>query len=235
MADSTNSPRTLAIDIGGTGLKMMTLGPKGEPLNERDRQLTPEVPTPGAVLAVLETMIASQPEFDRVSVGFPGVVHSGVTETAVNLHPDWRDYDLASSLERLTGKPTHAANDADVQGLAVIESVGVDLVITLGTGIGSALYVNGQSVSNLELAHHPFRKNKTYEEYLGNAARESMGKAKWNKRLKQAIALLDRTFNYRVLYLGGGNTDKIRFKLLPNVKVVPNVAGLLGGIRLWKS
>jgi polyphosphate glucokinase len=235
MADSTKSPHTLAIDIGGTGLKMMTLGPNGEPLNERHRQHTPEVPTPGAVLAVLETMIASQPEFDRVSVGFPGVVHSGVTETAVNLHPDWRDYDLAASLERLTGKPTHVANDADVQGLAVIESVGVELVITLGTGIGSALYVNGQSVSNLELAHHPFRKDKTYEQCLGNAALQSQGKTKWNRRLEQAIALLDRTINYRMLYLGGGNTKKIKIELPTNVQMVPNVAGLLGGIRLWKT
>ncbi len=235
MADSTKSPRTLAIDIGGTGLKMMTLGPQGEPLNERDRQLTPEVPTPGAVLAVLETMIATQPEFDRVSVGFPGVVHNGVTETAVNLHPDWVGFELSASLEKLTGKATHAANDADVQGLAVIQGVGVELVITLGTGLGSALYVDGKSVSNLELAHHLFRKDKTYEQCLGNAALQSQGKTKWNRRLEQAIALLDRTFNYRMLYLGGGNTKKIQIELPTNAQMVPNVAGLLGGIRLWKT
>ena len=235
MGRPTNSLRTLAIDIGGTGLKMMTLDLRGEPLNARDRRLTPEMPTPGAVLAVLEAMIAAQPEFDRVSVGFPGVVSGGVVQTAVNLHPDWIGYELEAALQALTGKPTQVVNDADMHGLGVIESAGVELVITLGTGIGSALYVDGKSVGNLELGHHPFRKDKTYEQCLGNAALEAWGAKKWNRRLGEALALWSFTFNYRVLYLGGGNTRKIRIELPENVKIVPNVAGLLGGIRLWAA
>ena len=235
MGRPTNSLRTLAIDIGGTGLKMMTLDPRGEPLNARDRRLTPEMPTPGAVLAVLEAMIAAQPEFDRVSVGFPGVVSGGVTQTAVNLHPDWIGYELEAALQALAGKPTQVVNDADMHGLGVIESAGVELVIILGTGIGSALYVDGKSVDNLELGHHPFRKDKTYEQCLGNAALEAWGAKKWNRRLGEALALWSFTFNYRVLYLGGGNTRKIRIELPENVKIVPNVAGLLGGIRLWAA
>ena len=235
MGRPTNSLRTLAIDIGGTGLKMMTLDLRGEPLNARDRRLTPEMPTPGAVLAVLEAMIAAQPEFDRVSVGFPGVVSGGVVQTAVNLHPDWIGYELEAALQALTGKPTQVVNDADMHGLGVIESAGVELVIILGTGIGSALYVDGKSVGNLELGHHPFRKDKTYEQCLGNAALEAWGAKKWNRRLGEALALWSFTFNYRVLYLGGGNTRKIRIELPENVKIVPNVAGLLGGIRLWAA
>ena len=235
MGRPTNSLRTLAIDIGGTGLKMMTLDLRGEPLNARDRRLTPEMPTPGAVLAVLEAMIAAQPEFDRVSVGFPGVVSGGVTQTAVNLHPDWIGYELEAALQALTGKPTQVVNDADMHGLGVIESAGVELVIILGTGIGSALYVDGKSVGNLELGHHPFRKEKTYEQCLGNAALEAWGAKKWNRRLGEALALWSFTFNYRMLYLGGGNTRKIRIELPENVKIVPNVAGLLGGIRLWAA
>ncbi len=233
MGRPTSFPRTLAIDIGGTGLKMMTLGPRGEPLNARARRLTPQPPTPGAVLAALEAMIAAQPEFDRVSVGFPGVVRDGVAWTAVNLHPDWIGYELAAALRTLTGKPTQAVNDADMQGLGVIESAGVELVITLGTGVGSALYVDGKSVGNLELGHHPFRKDKTYEQCLGNAALQAKGTKKWNRRLEEALALWSFTFNYRLLYLGGGNTSKIRIELPENARIVPNVAGLLGGIRLW--
>ena len=223
------------IDIGGTGLKMMTLDPRGNSLNERARRITPQTPAPGAVLAVLKSMIASQPEFDRVSVGFPGVVRDGVTETAPNLHPDWVGYELVASLQALTGKATRAVNDADMHGLGAIESSGVELVIVMGTGIGSALYVDGKSVGNLELGHHPFRKGKTYEQCLGNAALQAEGTRKWNRRLDDALALWSRTFNYRLLYLGGGNTDKIRIALPPNVRIVPDVAGLLGGIRLWEG
>lgn len=212
---------------------MMMLGPRGEPLNDRDRQLTPEIPTPDAVLAVIRSMIAAQPEFDRVSVGFPGVVRDGITETAVNLHTDWIGYNLAASIEEIARKPVRVANDADVQGLGVIEGAGVELVLTLGTGLGSALYVDGKSVGNLEMGQHPFRKRKTYEQYLGAAALKARGKTKWNRDLQEAIALLGRIFYYRVLYLGGGNTKKIQGELPPNVKIVSNAAGLLGGIRLW--
>lgn len=228
-------PRTLAIDIGGSGLKMLLLGPLGEPLNDRLRRPTPESATPGAILAELSEMIALQPTFDRIAAGFPGVVDNGVTLTAANLHPDWIGFDLAGALHALTGKPTRLANDADVQGLAVIEGVGVELVLTLGTGLGSALYTDCRLVPNLEIAHHVFRKNRTYEEYLGNAARKRGGTAKWNVRLAEALALLRRTFNFRHLYLGGGNTRKIRLELPEYVSIVPNVAGLIGGIRLWDS
>lgn len=235
MSRATNRPATLAIDIGGTGLKMMTLDPRGKPLNGRARRLTPQTPTPGAVLAVLETMIPSQPEFDRVSVGFPGVVRDGVTETAPNLHPDWVGYGLAAALQELTGKATRAINDADMHGLGAIEGAGVELVMILGTGVGSALYADGKLAGNLELGHHPFRGDKTYEQCLGNAALQAAGPEKWNRRLGDAVALWSRTVNYRMLYLGGGNTGNIRIEMPPNVKIIPNEAVLLGGIRLWKD
>ncbi len=228
-------PRTLAIDIGGAGLKMMTLDPRGKPLNERKRRRTPKAPTPSAVLDVLRQMIAKQPRFDRIAVGFPGVVVDGVTLTAANLHQDWIGFDLDAALEDITGKPVRLANDADVQGLAVIEGFGVELVLTLVTGLGSALYVDCRLVPNLEIAHHVFRKGKTYEEYLGGSVLERAGNTKWNARLQVAMELLQRTFNYRRLYLGGGNARCIRFALPENVSIVSNMAGLLGGIRLWDA
>ncbi len=231
-----SGPRTLAIDIGGTGLKVMVLGPDGVPLNERHRERTPSPSTPLEVLPVLERMIAAQPEFDRVAAGFPGVVSSGVTRTAPNLHQDWVGFDFVGALESMTGVPARVANDADVQGLAVIEGVGVELVLTLGTGLGSALYVDCKLVPNLELAHHVFRKGSTYEQLLGNAALERLGRKQWSRHLEEAVRQLAATFNYQKLFIGGGNSRKAARADLPsNACVVSNIAGLLGCIHLWKS
>ena len=232
---ATSHPRTLAIDIGGSGLKMLTLGPAGELASARLRCRTPRPALPRDVLSVLAGMAVTRPDFDRVAVGFPGVIRDGVTLTAANLHADWVGFDLASALSEITGKPVRVANDADVQGLAVIEGVGVEFVLTLGTGLGSALYVDGALVPNLEIAHHVFRKNRTYEEYLGLKALKRHRKAKWNRLLRKAVDQLARTFNYRRLYIGGGNAKKVRKGLPENVQIVSNVAGLLGCIRLWDA
>jgi polyphosphate glucokinase len=178
-------------------------------------------------------MAAEIGQYDRVSVGFPGVIVDGVTETAVNLHDDWAGFNLKTALGELLKKPVRVANDADVQGSAVVEGKGVELVLTLGTGIGSALFVDGKLVPNLELGHHSFERDKTYEQRMGDAELKKKGKDTWNERLQRAIEDLDRVFNYRVLYLGGGNAKKINFELPENVRIVPNVAGILGGIRLW--
>ncbi len=231
----TRRPRTLSIDIGGSGCKALVLDPAGNPVTERVRIKTPASPTPASVLEVLEKLAAQCGEFDRVSVGFPGVVVDGEIRTAVNLHPDWAGVNLARELEGRLGKPVRVANDADIQGLGVIEGRGVELVLTLGTGVGAALFTDGRLAPNLELGYHPFRKGKTYEEILGEGSLKRRGAAWWSRRLEEAVDLLDRIFNYRMLYLGGGNAKKIRFQLRPNVKVVPNMAGLLGGIALWRE
>ncbi|MBW4465838.1 MAG: ROK family protein [Pegethrix bostrychoides GSE-TBD4-15B] len=234
LATETLAIATLAVDIGGSGIKVMVLDHQGNPLSERDRIDTPAVPTPEAVLEILQQLAAGK-TFDRVSVGFPGVVRRGVTETAANLHPDWIGFDLAGALIQQLGKPVRVANDADIQGLGAVAGEGVELVITLGTGIGAAMFLNGRLIPNLELGHHPFRKGETYEEQLGRAALDEIGKRRWNNRLERAVDLLERIFNYDSLYLGGGNTKKIDFVLPVNVKIVPNVTGLLGGIALWKD
>lgn len=223
---------TLAVDIGGSGIKVMVLDSKGNPLSDRQRLKTPHPAKPKKVMETILTL-AKQQQYDRVSVGFPGVVQNGVIKTAVNLDEDWLQHDLAQSLAELLGKPVKVANDADIQGFGAISGMGVELVLTLGTGFGSALFVNGKLVPNLEMGHHPFRKGETYEEQLGRAALEKEGKKKWNARLKTAIANLDHLFNYDTLYIGGGETKNIKFDLPANAKIIPNVSGLLGGIKLW--
>lgn len=226
--------RTLAVDIGGSGIKVMVLDVEGNPLSDRQRLKTPNPAKPQAVIDTILTL-AKEQEYDRVSVGFPGVVQSGVIKTAVNLHDEWLQYDLATSLSELLSKPVKVANDADIQGLAAISGNGVELVITLGTGFGSALFVEGKLVPNLEMGHHPFRKRETYEQQLGRAALEKHGGKKWNVRLETAIAHLEHLFNYNTLYIGGGETKQIKFNLPANAKIIPNVTGLLGGIKLWTN
>lgn len=226
--------QTLAVDIGGSGIKVMLLDAQGNPLTERDRLDTPQPATPEAVLATI-VELASDKTFDRVSVGFPGVIKAGVTKTAANLHPDWIDFALHRTLAETLNRPVRVINDADMQGLGAIAGSGVELVITLGTGVGSALFLEGSLVPNLELGHHPFRKGETYEQQLGRAALDEVGKKRWNDRLEKAIATLNTLFSYDCLYIGGGNAKKVELALSEQVKIIPNISGLLGGIRLWNS
>ena len=135
--------------------------------------------------------------------------------------------------------PTKVANDADVQGAAVVAGQGLELVITLGTGFGTAVFMDGQMLPHLELAHQPFRKEQTYNEQLGEQARKKEGDKHWNHRVRQAIASLDALFFFDHLYIGGGNARKVdRDELgdvLERVTVVDNTAGILGGVKLWEG
>ena len=229
------TPRTLAVDIGGSGIKAIVLDAAGKPLTDRARVATPRPATPRAVIAAIGGLAKGQGDFDRVSVGFPGVVRRGVTETAWNLHPKWIGVDLAKTLGKLLRRPVRAANDADVQGSGVVAGRGVELVITLGTGFGSALFVDGRLAPNLQLAHHLLRKRRTFEDDLGQEALKKAGKKRWNRRLERAIRDLESMFNYDALWIGGGNAEKVHLDLPDNVRIVPNIEGLLGGIALWRD
>jgi polyphosphate glucokinase len=229
------STRTLCIDIGGTGLKALVLDSDGAPRTERVRVDTPRPATPDAILHALWPLIEPLGHFDRVSVGFPGVVIDGVTMTAPNLDVAWREFPLAKRLADATRRPVRVLNDAGVQGYGVIEGRGVEMVLTLGTGMGCALFMDGRYVPNLELAHHPFRGGKTYEEYVGGKALHKVGKKQWNKRVARVLAQIDPIWNPRHIYVGGGNAKHVRLTLPSHVTLTPNVAGLLGGIALWND
>jgi polyphosphate glucokinase len=228
-------PRTLAIDIGGTGLKALVLDRAGRPITDRQRVETPRPATPRAVLGALWGLIATLGPFDRVSAGFPGVVFAGVVKTAPNLDPAWQGVRLAARFEQRLGKPARVVNDAGMQGFGVIEGHGLEMVLTLGTGLGCALFYEGTYIPNLELAHHPFRHDKTYEQYLGDLAMKTDGKKKWNKHLVDAIGQIDPIWNPDRIYIGGGNAKHVKSVLPRHVKITSNVAGLLGGIALWQG
>jgi polyphosphate glucokinase len=231
---ASSAPVTLSIDIGGSGIKAMLLNARGKPISARERIVTPAVPTPSAVLRALETLRSQLAGFDRVSVGFPGVVKRGVTYVAVNLHPKWANFPLERELEKRWKKPVRVANDASVQGYGAVKGHGVEMLLTLGTGMGSAIFTDGKLCPGLELGHHPWRE-KTYEDYLGRRGLDKYGKKVWNKRLQEAIEQTSATFNWDHLYLGGGNTKKITFKLPKNVSIVSNEDGILGGVKLWRE
>ena len=166
-----NPPRTLAIDIGGTGLKASVLDEAGKMETKRARVPTPSPCSPEILLAVVEKLVEPLPAYDRISIGFPGVVRDGGIITAPHFADKaWLGYPLETAIASRLGKPARLLNDAEVQGLGIIAGQGLEVVLTLGTGVGSAVFINGALTPHLELAHHPIRKDETYNEYLGNAA-----------------------------------------------------------------
>lgn len=235
-SETVKDPITLAIDTGGSGLKMMALDGNGKPLTERLRTPTPAPATTTAVLAEFEKLRAQIPSFDRVSVGFPGVIKHGKTFTAANLDPSWIGFPLQETLEKMWKKPVRVCNDAAVQGYAAVQGKDVELMLTLGTGLGSALFTGGRLCPGLELAHHIWRKkDRTYEDYLGRRGYDKYGAEKWNTLVQEAIEQTSKLFNWDTLYLGGGNAKKLTFKLPDNVKLVANEDGILGGVALWRD
>ncbi len=227
--------RTLAIDIGGTGIKLALLDDSGQIVGGPARVPTPKpVAPPEIVTELIKATAEPLAPFDRVSVGFPGAVRDGKVLTAPNLGTElWAGFDLQSTLAEILGKPVRVMNDADVQGFGAIHGQGVEMVLTLGTGAGTSIFSNGQIIPHLELAHHPISGNKTYDEYLGNAALAKKGKKAWNKRVARVIEVLRTVVNFDHLYIGGGNAKRISFTLPGDVSTVPNTDGLTGGIKLW--
>ncbi len=217
--------RTLVIDIGGTAIKAALLTDLGKPIGRKLRRETPPSGKPGEVTdAVVEISRHYEP-FDRVAVGFPGVIVNGIVKQAPNLGPEWQDFKLADVLRARLQKAIRVANDADVQGFGAISGTGVELVVTLGTGVGTALFVDGRLVPNLEIG----------KDDLKNKALQKVGRKKWNRRLSKFVKKLDNIFHFTRLYIGGGNSPNVDLSLLPaNVSLVSNTNGLIGGIALWQ-
>ena len=229
-------PYTLAVDIGGTHIKAAVLDRVGRERTARVDAPTPHPAPPPAVIALLASMARALPPFDRIAVGFPGVIDGGRVITAPNLGTgEWRGFALAGALARRLGKPARVLNDAEVQGLGVIAGAGLECVLTLGTGFGSALYRDGELMPHLELGQHPAWQSKTYDRYVGAAALKAIGPARWNRRVQRAIGLVRTLLNFDRLYLGGGNAARIDFELPPDVTLVSNEAGITGGVRLWDA
>jgi polyphosphate glucokinase len=234
MKNSTAPLNILSIDIGGSHIKGTILNQKGELQKDYEKVVTPSPASPDNVIKSIKTLVKDFPKYDRISVGFPGFVKNGVVKTAPNLStPLWADVDFAKRLGEELGQPAQVVNDADMQGLGVVKGKGLELVITLGTGFGTALLYNGDLLPHLEFSHQPFGKSKSYDKYIGECAIEKEGLKKWNRRMQKVFEVLKTVFNYDYLYIGGGNSDKLTFKLDKNMKIVSNADGIKGGSRLW--
>lgn len=230
----SSATRILAIDVGGTGLKAAIVDTKGRFVTERLRVKTPDDPVPKEIVPALIKLVAPLKGYDHVSIGFPGYVRHGKVFTAANLSTKaWKGYPLASVIEKKLGKPTRLNNDADVQGLAVIKGKGLELVCTLGTGFGTAWFHDGELLPHMELAHMPIHHKGDFDAYIGERERRKIGDKIWNKRMKKVISILATVMNYDHLYLGGGNSRRITFKLPKNVSLVSNDAGMEGGAFVW--
>jgi polyphosphate glucokinase len=226
----------LAIDVGGTHLKVGILGPDGTMLAGPNRVATPRPATPDAVIEGLVGLATPLGRFDHISIGFPGVVRGGHVLTAPNLdNAAWHEFPLAATLAEKLEAPARLENDATVQGLGVIAGRGIECVVTLGTGMGFALFLDGRPAPHLELSQHPVRGRKTYDKYVGNAAMRAVGRKRWNRRVRTAIGFITTLTTCDTLYIGGGNARHLKLDLPRNVRIVSNEAGITGGIRLWDA
>lgn len=238
---------TLCIDVGGTGLKAALVSLDGEMVSERVKVKTPYPCPPERLVASLLKLVDGIGDFDRVSVGFPGLVRNGIVNNIPSLSrssyagptdPDlfrqWRGFDLGTALQEAFDKPLRLANDADVQGSAVVDGKGFEFVMTLGTGIGTAVFQDGMLLPHLELSHALFRTGTDFDAAIGNAARKRMGNARWRTRVLKAIEVFDQFLFFDVCHIGGGNAARLVDVELPDrCRIVSNTAGLLGGVRLW--
>jgi polyphosphate glucokinase len=244
-------PLTLAIDIGGTGLKANVLDQDGNLVANRVKAPTTYPMPPDLMVDKLTGLAVKLPRADRISAGFPGMVRRGrvltaphfVTQNGPGTASDpqlvkaWSGFDLAGALSKSIGLPCRVANDADVQGAAVVRGKGLEVVVTLGTGFGMAFFMDGRLLPHEEFAHVDFRKDQTFNEQLGEAARKRIGNKSWNKRVRKAIAYLNTLTMFDHLYIGGGNGPRVNRRdlgaVLERITVVDNAAGILGGIKLW--
>ncbi|MDQ2718791.1 MAG: ROK family protein [Bacteroidota bacterium] len=228
--------KILSIDIGGSHIKATVLNSNGDFLKDYEKQVTPKPSSPEKVMAVIKDLAKAFPEYDKIAAGFPGYMKNGVVKTAPKLgNAAWKNYDLQTNLKQMLGKPALAINDADLQGIALAQGKGFEMVITLGTGLGSALINNGLLLPHLEMSILPITKSKTYNDYVGEDALVKIGKEKWNKRMQKIIDILKTVFNYDHLFISGGNARFLSFKLDANITIDDNKDGIKGGAILWKQ
>lgn len=230
-----NGNNILVIDIGGTNVKATILNSSGKTVQEFQKIATPEKANPKTLMVAIKTLTKKFPSFDKIAVGFPGFIKQGVVFTAPNLDSKaFRKFNLSKALATELKKPVRLVNDADLQGFALIRGTGLEMVITLGTGFGTALFMDGELLPHLELAHLPVRKGQDYDDFIGDAALEKDGEKRWNKKLKEVLKTFKTVINYDYLYLSGGNTKHINFKLDANIFIENNREGIRGGINLWQ-
>ncbi|GIG19474.1 putative polyphosphate glucokinase PpgK [Cellulomonas chitinilytica] len=251
MPSTAADPFTLAVDCGGGGIKASVLDAAGTLHAPAVRVPTPYPLPPDRLVETIAQIADGLPRADRVTVGMPGMIRHGVVvstphyvtrsgpRTAVD--PEfveaWSGCDVRAAVQARLGLPTLVLNDAEVHGAGVVSGTGVELVLTLGTGLGSALFDGGALAPHLELSHAPVRWGMPYDLYIGQVERARLGDGLWSRRVRRVVEGLRPVFLWDRLYLGGGNarqvTPQVLDRLGDDVVVVPNQAGIVGGVRAW--
>jgi polyphosphate glucokinase len=243
--------RTLAVDCGGGGIKASVLDEAGTMHVPPIRVATPYPLPPERLVETVVSLAAELPTAHRATVGMPGMIRHGVVvstphyvtragpRTAVvpELVTAWSGRDMSQAFSVALGYPAIVLNDAEVHGAGVVSGSGLELVLTLGTGLGSALFDGGVLAPHMELSHAPVRRGTTYDGWLGEHERRRIGNGAWSRRVHRALDGLRPVFQWDRLYLGGGNARRISPAVLAaigdDVVVVPNSAGIVGGVRAW--
>ncbi|WP_432839236.1 ROK family protein [Dactylosporangium sp. CA-092794] len=243
---------TLTIDCGGGGLKAAVVDDSDALVGGPLRIPTPYPFPPERFIRSLLRIAAQLPEADRATVGLPGMIRHGVvvatphyvtkagphTEIDPKLYAAWTGYDARAALNLAFGRPVLVLNDAEVHGASLVVGTGLEVVLTLGTGLGNAIFDDGVLAPHLELSHAPIRRKRTYDTYIGEIQRREVGNARWSRRVRRVVDGLRPVIRWNRLYIGGGNSALIDAPTLErlgtDVTIVPNTAGVLGGSRAWK-
>jgi polyphosphate glucokinase len=242
---------TLAIDCGGTGIKGSVLDEQGRMITSRLRVRTPYPLPPSRFIGLLVEMSRRLPPADRITVGMPGMIRHGTVVSTPHyitrrgphsaVDPDleraWRGFDVRNAMASSLHLPTLVLNDAEVAGSGAVSGFGFEVMFTLGTGLGNAIFDNGVLLPHLEISRSPIRRGRLYDEYIGDKSLKRHGSAQWSLRVRDAILGLKPMLQWDQLYLGGGNAPKITPKqfaaLGPGVSLVPNDIGIIGGVKAW--
>jgi polyphosphate glucokinase len=227
MKNPPSPKQILAVDVGGSHVKVLLSGlPAGQDSARRvasNPKLTP------AQMVKAVRVLAQGWNFDAVAIGYPGVVwHGRPLIEPHHLGKGWVGFDYAAAF----GKPVRMVNDAAMQAIGSYEG-GRMLFLGLGTGLGSALVLGGV-LEPMELGHLPYRKGRTYEDYLGIPGLARLGKKRWRGAVFDVVDRLSAAFEVDYVVLGGGNVAKLK-KLPPRVRAGHNANAFIGGFRLWSE
>ena len=213
--------RVLAIDVGGSHVKMRVFGRR----ELRQFDSGPEL-TPRRMVSRVHEMTGDW-TYDAVSIGYPGVVlHGKVVADPHNLGAGWVGFDFRKAV----GRPTRIMNDAAMQAVGSYEG-GRMLFLGLGTGLGSAMIVDGV-VAPMELAHLPYKKGRTYEDFVGARGLKRLGGKKWRRTVNEVVVQLSTLLEADYVVIGGGNARKLK-RLPKNARLGSNDFAFLGGFRIW--
>lgn len=234
----------LGIDVGGTGIKGAVVNTKtGKLITKRRRMRTPQPATPDAVAAIIKKMVDHFNWNGEVGCGFPTPLKHGKCLTGGNLHKDWEGIQVNTFFKETTGNDFTIVNDADAAGLSEIsfgagkDKEGTVIIITLGTGIGSGVFLDGKLLPNTELGHVLYKNGKIFEKYAADSVRKSEGlnRKEWGKRLHKYFKHINLLLSPDLFIVGGGASKKIN-KFNNYIKIdtpivaaeAENEAGIIG-------